>query len=78
MTYNGSMRSKVKRKSCDLQVWAGLLSSSAPEIRLAIVLWNRCSTASMISVSWLELGVIFDVIVSVRDLWEVRILAHLN
>ncbi|XP_022943112.1 alpha-galactosidase 3-like isoform X3 [Cucurbita moschata] len=69
---------KVSGKDGCLQVWAGLLSSSAPEIRLAIVLWNRCSTASMISVSWLELGVIFDIIVSVRDLWEHKFLDSIS
>ena len=49
------------------QVWAGPLSGQ----RLAVVLWNRGSKASSITVKWDVLGLESSISVSVRDLWKV-------
>ncbi|KAG6402048.1 hypothetical protein SASPL_138918 [Salvia splendens] len=48
------------------QVWAGPLSGQ----RLAVVLWNRGSKASSITVKWDVLGLESSISVSVRDLWK--------
>lgn len=48
------------------QVWAGPLTGN----RLAVVLWNRCSTSATISVGWDILGIQSPISVSIRDLWE--------
>ncbi|KAI3752392.1 hypothetical protein L2E82_24410 [Cichorium intybus] len=63
---------KVKVSGTDacLQVWAGPLSGT----RFAIVLWNRCSEAGTINVSWDSLGLQSSVSVSVRDLWKLSVL----
>ncbi|GJX38291.1 alpha-galactosidase 3 [Tanacetum coccineum] len=47
-------------------VWAGPLSGN----RFAVVLWNRCSEAGTIEVSWNTLGLESSIGVSVRDLWK--------
>ncbi|XP_076958267.1 alpha-galactosidase 3-like [Bidens hawaiensis] len=49
-----------------LQVWAGPISGK----RFAVVLWNRCSEAGTIKVSWASLGLESSVSVSIRDLWK--------
>ncbi|KAI3525637.1 hypothetical protein L1887_04573 [Cichorium endivia] len=61
---------KVRVSGTDacLQVWAGPLSGT----RFAVVLWNRCSEAGTINVSWDSLGLQSSVSVSVRDLWKFR------
>ncbi|GKE12983.1 alpha-galactosidase 3 [Tanacetum coccineum] len=63
---------KVNASGTDgcLQVWAGPLSGN----RFAVVLWNRCSEAGTIEVSWNTLGLESSIGVSVRDLWKVRLL----
>ncbi|XP_052185604.1 alpha-galactosidase 3 [Diospyros lotus] len=48
------------------QVWAGPLTG----LRLAVVLWNRCSKAATITVAWGALGLEASTSVSVRDLWK--------
>lgn len=48
-------------------MWAGPLSGQ----RLAVVLWNRGSKASSITVKWDVLGLESSISVSVRDLWKV-------
>ncbi|XP_042013413.1 alpha-galactosidase 3-like [Salvia splendens] len=48
------------------QVWAGPLSGQ----RLTVVLWNRGSKASSITVKWDVLGLESSISVSVRDLWK--------
>ncbi|CAH1445440.1 unnamed protein product [Lactuca virosa] len=59
---------KVKVSGTDdcLQVWAGPLSGT----RFVVVLWNRCSEAETIQVSWDTLGLDSSIIVSIRDLWK--------
>lgn len=47
------------------QVWAGSLSGN----RVVVALWNRCSKADTIKVTWDVLG-IQSSIMSVRDLWR--------
>lgn len=49
-----------------LQVWAGPLSGN----RFVVVLWNRCSEAGTIKVSWDTLGLESSTTVSIRDLWK--------
>ncbi|XP_071734013.1 alpha-galactosidase 3 [Rutidosis leptorrhynchoides] len=48
------------------QVWAGPLSGS----RFVVVLWNRCSEAETIKVSWDTFGLDSSTSFSVRDLWK--------
>ncbi|XP_061999083.1 alpha-galactosidase 3-like [Rosa rugosa] len=48
------------------QVWAGPLSGH----RLAVALWNRGSTAKTITAKWEALGLQSSISVSVRDLWQ--------
>ncbi|VVA18523.1 PREDICTED: alpha-galactosidase [Prunus dulcis] len=48
------------------QVWAGPLSGH----RLTVALWNRCSKAKTITVTWEALGLQSSISVSIRDLWE--------
>ncbi|PWA59596.1 alpha-galactosidase 3 [Artemisia annua] len=59
---------KVNASGTDgcLQVWAGPLSGN----RFAVVLWNRCSEAGTIKVTWNTLGLDSSISVSVRDLWK--------
>nr|XP_043614934.1 alpha-galactosidase 3 [Erigeron canadensis] len=59
---------KVSTSGTDncLQVWAGPLSGK----RFAVVLWNRCSEAGTIKVSWDTIGLESSASVSVRDLWK--------
>lgn len=49
------------------QIWAGPLSGN----RLVVAFWNRCSSATMITVEWNVLGLQSSISVSVRDLWQV-------
>ncbi|KAG5045894.1 hypothetical protein JHK82_015276 [Glycine max] len=51
------------------QVWAGPLSGN----RLAVALWNRCSKVATITASWEALGLESGVHVSVRDLWQHKV-----
>ncbi|GAB2270242.1 Alpha-galactosidase 3 [Dionaea muscipula] len=48
------------------QVWAGPLSGN----RLAVALWNRCSTATSITALWNVLGLQSSIPVNIRDLWQ--------
>ncbi|CAO2820740.1 unnamed protein product [Amaranthus hypochondriacus] len=48
------------------QVWAGPLSGN----RLVVALWNRCSSATVITAEWNVLGLQSSVHVSIRDLWQ--------
>ncbi|CAL9055206.1 unnamed protein product [Musa banksii] len=48
------------------QVWAGPLSGN----RLVVALWNRCSQAVTITVTWETLGLDNTTCFSVRDLWK--------
>ncbi|KAL6123480.1 hypothetical protein ACLB2K_076002 [Fragaria x ananassa] len=52
------------------QVWAGPLSGH----RLAVALWNRGSTTKTITAKWEALGLQSSISVSVRDLWQLRIM----
>lgn len=52
-----------------IQVWAGPLSGN----RLVVALWNRCSQAVTITVTWETLGLDNTTCFSVRDLWKVRV-----
>lgn len=54
--------------SMQCQVWAGPLSGG----RLAVALWNRCSSAVSITARWETLGLHSSTSASVRDLWKVR------
>lgn len=54
------------------QAWAGPLSGN----RLAVALWNRCSSAALITAEWNVLGLQSSVSVSVRDLWQHKIVAR--
>ncbi|XP_031091503.1 alpha-galactosidase-like isoform X1 [Ipomoea triloba] len=49
----------------DLEIWAGPLSGS----RVAIVLWNRGSTAANITAYWSDVGLSQSTVVNARDLW---------
>ncbi|KAK7317025.1 hypothetical protein RJT34_00904 [Clitoria ternatea] len=51
------------------QVWAGPLS----ENRLVVALWNRCSKVDTVTASWDALGLESGIRVSVRDLWQHKI-----
>ncbi|GAV62490.1 Melibiase domain-containing protein [Cephalotus follicularis] len=55
-----------------LQVWAGPLSVR----RLVVALWNRCSKAATITATWDSLGLESSTSVSVRDLWQHKIIAE--
>nr|AMN14860.1 putative alpha-galactosidase 2 [Nepenthes mirabilis] len=48
------------------QIWAGPLSGN----RIAVALWNRCSTATTITASLEVLGLQSSIGVSIRDLWQ--------
>ncbi|KAK1399320.1 Alpha-galactosidase [Heracleum sosnowskyi] len=48
------------------QVWAGPLSGN----RMVVALWNRCSKAGTIKVTWDVLGIQSFISMSVRDLWR--------
>ncbi|WOL01881.1 alpha-galactosidase 3 [Canna indica] len=48
------------------QVWAGPLSGN----RIVVALWNRCSQAVTITVSWEILGIDNTTSFSIRDLWK--------
>lgn len=48
------------------QTWAGPLS----EYRLAVVLWNRCSENTTMTVKWSSLGLESTTAVAIRDLWK--------
>ncbi|WJX34518.1 Alpha-galactosidase 3 [Trifolium repens] len=52
------------------QVWAGPLTGN----RLAVALWNRCSKATNITASWEALGLESGIHVSVRDLWQHKVI----
>ncbi|KAI5405250.1 Alpha-galactosidase 3 [Lathyrus oleraceus] len=52
------------------QVWAGPLSGN----RLAIALWNRCSKVATITASWASVGLESGIHVSVRDLWQHKVI----
>ncbi|XP_058007905.1 alpha-galactosidase 3 isoform X2 [Hevea brasiliensis] len=57
-----------------LQVWAGPLSGN----RLVVALWNRCSKAATVTAKWNVLGLESGTSVSVRNLWQVRKLNHME
>lgn len=48
------------------QIWAGPLSGN----RLVVAFWNRCPSATTITVEWNVLGLQSSISVSVRDLWQ--------
>ncbi|TKY73933.1 Alpha-galactosidase 3 [Spatholobus suberectus] len=54
------------------QVWAGPLSGN----RLVVALWNRCSQVATITASWEALGLESSVHVSVRDLWQHKVVTR--
>ncbi|KAG9147267.1 hypothetical protein Leryth_017996 [Lithospermum erythrorhizon] len=54
------------------QVWAGPLSGK----RLAVVLWNRCSSPQTITANWNALGLESSISVSVRDLWKHEVISQ--
>ncbi|XP_054798207.1 alpha-galactosidase 3 isoform X2 [Prosopis cineraria] len=54
------------------QVWAGPLSGN----RLVVALWNRCSEVSTITASWDLLGLDYSIHVSIRDLWQHKLIAR--
>ncbi|CAA6655705.1 unnamed protein product [Spirodela intermedia] len=60
----GRQGQKVKKEG-DLEVWAGSLSGG----RVAVVLWNRGSSQSSITVVWSDLGLDPAMVVKARDLW---------
>ncbi|RDY07029.1 Alpha-galactosidase 3 [Mucuna pruriens] len=51
------------------QVWAGPLSGN----RLVVALWNRCSNVATITASWEAVGLESGIHVSVRDLWQHKV-----
>ncbi|XP_021737953.1 alpha-galactosidase 3 [Chenopodium quinoa] len=53
------------------QVWAGPLSGN----RLVVALWNRCSSAALITAEWNVLGLQSSISVSIRDLWKHNLVA---
>ncbi|KAF7830874.1 alpha-galactosidase 3 [Senna tora] len=53
------------------QVWAGPLS----ENRLAVALWNRCSKVATITAAWNALGLESETHVSIKDLWQHKVIA---
>ncbi|WVZ20772.1 hypothetical protein V8G54_008094 [Vigna mungo] len=55
-----------------LRVWAGPLSGN----RLAVAFWNRCSKVATITASWEALGLESGIRVSVRDLWQHKLVAE--
>lgn len=61
----GSAGRKVKRNG-DLEVWAGPLS----EKRVAVVLWNRGTLSSLITVRWADIGLSPSTTMQPRDLWQ--------
>ncbi|CAN1858321.1 Alpha-galactosidase 3 [Linum perenne] len=54
------------------QVWAGPLSDH----RMAVVLWNRCSEAANITAQWDVIGLEASTSVSVRDLWQQKVVTN--
>lgn len=70
-TLNQIVESLACNIYCDnricFQIWAGPLSGQ----RLAVVLWNRGSKASTITVKWDVLGLESSISVSIKDLWKV-------
>ncbi|KAI9110708.1 hypothetical protein K1719_018146 [Acacia pycnantha] len=62
---------QVSGKDGCCQVWAGPLSGN----RLVVALWNRCSQVSTITASWNVLGLQSGTQVSIRDLWQHKVIA---
>ncbi|CAN0913161.1 Alpha-galactosidase 3 [Linum grandiflorum] len=54
------------------QVWAGPLSDHS----MAVVLWNRCSEAAVITAQWGVIGLEAGTTVSVRDLWQRKVVTN--
>ncbi|XP_027361750.1 alpha-galactosidase 3 isoform X2 [Abrus precatorius] len=54
------------------QVWAGPLSGN----RLVVALWNRCTKVATVTASWEALGLESGVHVSVRDLWQHKVVTE--
>ncbi|CAL0309310.1 unnamed protein product [Lupinus luteus] len=51
------------------EVWAGPLSGH----RLVVALWNRCSEVATITAPWTTIGLESGIQVSVRDLWQHKV-----
>ncbi|KAJ6732074.1 ALPHA-GALACTOSIDASE-LIKE PROTEIN [Salix purpurea] len=64
----GVQGKKVKNNG-DLEVWAGPLSNK----KVAVVLWNRCSSRATVTAYWSDIGLESATTVNARDLW-----AHSN
>lgn len=64
----GVQGKKVKNNG-DLEVWAGPLSNK----KVAVVLWNRCSSRATVTAYWSDIGLDSTTTVNARDLW-----AHSN
>ncbi|KAG5220396.1 hypothetical protein OIU77_005551 [Salix suchowensis] len=63
------VQGKKVKKNGDLEVWAGSLSNK----KVAVVLWNRCSSRATVTAYWSDIGLESTTTVSARDLW-----AHSN
>ncbi|XP_020570594.1 alpha-galactosidase-like [Phalaenopsis equestris] len=61
----GVQGKKVKSNG-NIEVWAGPLSGG----KVAVVLWNRGSSQTSITVNWADIGLNSSTIVDARDLWE--------
>ncbi|KAK7282428.1 hypothetical protein RIF29_11182 [Crotalaria pallida] len=53
------------------EVWAGPLSGH----RLVVAFWNRCSKVATITASWTAIGLESGIQVSIRDLWQHKVVA---
>ncbi|KAJ6296512.1 hypothetical protein OIU78_024376 [Salix suchowensis] len=59
------VQGKKVKKNGDLEVWAGSLSNK----KVAVVLWNRCSSRATVTAYWSDIGLESTTTVSARDLW---------
>ncbi|KAI5082671.1 hypothetical protein GOP47_0002414 [Adiantum capillus-veneris] len=60
------VQGKKTNQSGNLEVWAGPLSGK----RVAVVLWNKGSSTSLITVQWTDIGLSPSTNMKPRDLWQ--------